>query len=554
LPFVHSGSELREELRTSGVRFRTQTDTEVVIYGYLAWGARFLDRLNGMFALSLYDQRTGQLLIARDRAGEKPLYYRHAEQTLYFASELKALLAMPGLPRRMSLRGLDAYLAYGFVPGDLCLLEGYQKLPPGHALRYSVATDRLNVFSYWELPEPSDPNRVVEADLEQELEALLTDAVNRQLVADVPVGILLSGGVDSSIIAALAARVRGKVQTFTVGMPGHGGFDERPHAALVARHIQSEHHELVAEPVTAELLPTMAAQFDEPIADSSMLPTYLVSRAIRKHATVALGGDGGDELFGGYPHYSFLQRFAPARAAWTQPARRLGFAAHWLPLGTPGRHHVLGAMRDSCEAVAHVNLYFDARFRKRLLAPMTSALTVVGSAEQYKRKFCFSNHSILQQATRVDFSTYLPNDILTKVDRASMLASLEVRAPFLDYRVIEFAFGRVPDHLRATVDARKVLLKRIARRLLPKEFDFRRKQGFSLPLHAWMRGDWGKYVYTLVQEIPDSIMSRSARDHLVKWQHRNLANEHRLFALAFFELWRRKYQIEPPIAHETQAA
>jgi asparagine synthase (glutamine-hydrolysing) len=546
---IYNYRELRAELRAAGVTFRSQTDTEVVIYSYLQWGVRFLERLNGMFALSLYDQRSGDLLIARDRAGEKPLFYRHANTTLYFASELKALLAMPGMPRQMSLRGLDAYLAYGFVPGDLCLLEGYHKLPPGHALRYSVMTDRLHVFRYWQLPEPAEPGRVIEADLEAELEGLLADAVHRQLVADVPVGILLSGGVDSSLVAALAARARGTIQTFTVGLPGHGSFDERPHAQLVAKHIQSEHHELVAEPVTAELLPTLAEQFDEPIADSSMLPTHLVSRAIRKHATVALGGDGGDELFGGYPHYSFLQRFGPARAAWTGPARRsLGAAAHWLPLGTPGRHHVMGATRDSCEAVAHINLYFDARFRKRLLAPITSAAGVVGCAEQYKRSICFPRHSILQQATRVDFGTYLPNDILTKVDRASMLTSLEVRAPFLDYRVIEFAFSRVPDHLRATAGARKVLLKRIARRLLPKDFDFQRKQGFSLPLHAWMREEWGRYVYGLVKEIPDTIMSRSARDHLIKWQQRNLANEHRLFALAFLELWRRSYQIDPPVA------
>ena len=281
------------------------------------------------------------------------------------------------------------------------------------------------------------------------------------MIADVPIGIMLSGGIDSSLVMAMAARASSRrVKTFTISFPGHDTFDEAPFARLVAEHFGTEHVELAAEPATVDLLPELARQFDEPIADSSMVPTYLVSRLIRREATVALGGDGGDELFGGYPHHSWVQQQAKISGRLPGPAR---WAAHiaaqsLFPVGMTGRNYVLGLTATPPWNIVQFNVLFDAAMRRRLLAPVIDTALRCGQAEEYKASLCLADASPLQQSTALDFQSYLPEDILVKVDRASMLCSLEVRAPFLDPHLVEFAFSQVPDGLRATADQRKILL------------------------------------------------------------------------------------------------
>jgi asparagine synthase (glutamine-hydrolysing) len=544
---IYNYQALRRELQARGHIFRTMSDSEVILEAYRAWGTDCVKHFNGMFAFGIYDRRARRLFLARDRAGEKPLFYRHAAGRFVFASELKALLADADCPRELDLTALDYYLAYGYVPGALCLLRGVHKLPQGHAATLDMQTDELRVWPYWQLPRPSQTVSASEAELVDELEALLLDSVRLRLVADVPVGVLLSGGVDSSLVTALAARVSAKpIKTFTVAFPGHGSYDEGPYARLVAAHFGTEHHELVAEEATVELLPELAAQYDEPIADSSMVPTYLVSRLIRQQATVALGGDGGDELFGGYWHHSFAQRqeqmrqYLPEwlRAQVSDATRRL------LPLGVKGRNYLLGLGGDLPEGLARFNLYFDAAARRQLL---NRALSARGLApETYKAQLCLGFNTALQQATALDFMTYLVDDILVKVDRASMLTSLEVRAPWLDHRIIEFAFARVPDSLRATASARKVLPRRLAQRLLPAALDLKRKQGFSLPLARWFKGDWGGYIKAVLAEADQELFDHRQIRRLIKDNERGCANTHRLFALAMFELWRRHYRVRLP--------
>lgn len=315
---IYNHRELRAELEGKGHRFRSRTDTEVILYAYREWGSECLPRLNGMFAFGLYDMRSGSLILARDRAGEKPLFYHLADGTLRFGSELKALLADPALPRSIDPEALDCYLATGYVPGERCILRGYRKLPPAYALLFDVRRGSARMWRYWQLPDLlPDAQTTDEAAALEELEHLLEDAVRRQLVADVPVGVLLSGGVDSSLVTAMAVRSDARVKTFTIRFPGHGKLDETEHARLIARHFGTEHTELAAEPTTANLIPKLARQFDEPMVDSSMIPTFMVAQLVRQHCTVALGGDGGDELFGGYQHYS--------RLLWMQ--KHLG----WLP-------------------------------------------------------------------------------------------------------------------------------------------------------------------------------------------------------------------------------
>jgi asparagine synthase (glutamine-hydrolysing) len=557
---IYNHRALRRSLEQRGHLFRTASDTEVILEAYREWGDDCLMRLNGMFAFALYDAAQRRLFIARDRAGEKPLFYRFAAGRLSFASELKALMADPSTPRELDLAALDFYLAYGYVAGEMCMLKGIHKLPAAHALSLELETGKLLTWRYWQLPQPASTNESKAADEEliEELEALLLDSVRLRLIADVPVGVLLSGGIDSSLITALAARVSSTpVKTFTVAFPGHAAFNEAPYARQVAEHFATEHTELVADPASVELLPELARQYDEPMADSSMVPTYLVSRHIRRHATVALGGDGGDELFGGYWHYRWVQRQERLRRLVPLSLRMAAgaAAARWMPVGARGRNHLIGFSDGLGRALAHINLFFDAASRRSLLSPGLNDGSRISSArvspvrvspESYKANLSVAGASALQRATALDFSTYLADDLLVKVDRASMLTSLEVRAPWLDHRLIEFAFGRVPDRLRATEGECKVLPRRLAERLLPSSLDLKRKQGFSLPLGSWFKGDWGRFITSVLADADPLLFNQQAIRKLIAAQQHGYNNTQRLFAVAMFELWRRCYHVGLP--------
>jgi asparagine synthase (glutamine-hydrolysing) len=541
---IYNYRELKAELAAKGHSFRTQSDTEVVLAAYREWGSDCLARLNGMFALALYDTARKQLLLARDRAGEKPLFYRLDRGQLRFASELKALLADPAAPRRIDPTALDCYLAIGYVPGERCLLEGYNKLPPAHAMLFDCATGAAKVWRYWDLPvlhPASGSGELDETALLDEFEALLADAVGHQLVADVPVGILLSGGVDSSLITAMATRASSRVKTFTVGFAGFERYDESAHARLVADHFGTEHIELQAGDADASLLPMLARQYDEPIIDSSMIPTYLVSQLVRQHCTVALGGDGGDELFGGYPHYSRLA-LARQRLGWIpRPVRRAaaGLGGYLLPVGFKGRNWLQALGADWNGGLPLVAAHFDQRSRLALLGGSRGASN---TAEQIMAQRSSRARDLVDRATRTDFSNYMSEDILVKVDRASMLSSLELRAPLLDYRIVEFAFGRVPTHLKATTLDRKILLKRLAERVLPPAFDRKRKQGFSVPLASWLKqGSWRELFHSVLGD-PNGLFQRSATQGLLQGQDAGRQNYERLFGLVLFELWRREYR------------
>jgi asparagine synthase (glutamine-hydrolysing) len=538
---IYNHNDLRRELECYGFSFRSSSDTEVLLASYAHWGESCVSRLNGMFAFAIYDARKHRLFLARDRAGEKPLFYHLSGASLYFASELKALLANSALSRRIDPEALDCYLTLGFVPGDRCILDGYKKLPPAHAMRFDLHSGIAQVWSYWQLPELEDNAAATdENSLLDELEALLEDAVGRQLEADVPVGILLSGGVDSSLVTAMAVRRSSRVRTFSIGFPGHGNLDETPHARLVARHFGTEHVELMAEPITADVLHTLARQFDEPIADSSMFPTWLVCHLIRKHCTVALGGDGGDELFGGYNHYNrllWMEKRLPRIPAWL----RHGVARvseKFLPVGIKGRNYLLGLDVDLQRGLPLIATYFDQRTRRSLMEGYAD-YRLVGEKEYSRRVSKQTN--LLQRATRTDFNNYLPDDILVKVDRASMLNSLEVRAPLLDYRVIEFAFRKVHTQLKANTDDKKIILKRLAARVLPSEFDRKRKQGFSIPIADWLKAGPLRELFWSTLTSEDCLFDAVTVSSLLKGQDLGRNNGERLFALVQFELWRKTY-------------
>jgi asparagine synthase (glutamine-hydrolysing) len=533
---IYNFAALRDELASRGHAFHSQSDTEVLLAGYREWGVDVVAHLDGMFAFAIHDGAQRRLFLARDRAGEKPLYYHHAGGRLTFASELKALIADPSFPRAIDGDALDLYLAYGYVPGDRSMFAGVHKLRPAEALLYDLDGDTLRRWTYWQLPHAPASAAPVDA-LVEEFEQTLEASVRRQLVADVPVGILLSGGLDSSLVTAMAARAsQGKVKTFTVSFPGHAAHDESAHARIVAKHFDTDHTEIAAEPATLELMPELARQYDEPIADYAIIPTYLVARVIRQHATVALGGDGGDELFGGYPHYSWLMKQERYRRFVPRPLRALGSAAaaRLLPVGVSGRNHLIGFRNGLGESMAHVNLLFDESARRRLLGRATH------EPERYRATVADAGQSLLRRAMETDFRTTMVDGYLVKVDRASMLASLEIRAPFLDRAMIEFAYGRVPDSLKATESARKILPRLAARRLLPPELDLTRKQGFTPPLSQWLAGSWRTFVAETLTS--SDVFDRAAVQSLLRGQDRGRQNEGRIFALLMFELWRREYR------------
>jgi asparagine synthase (glutamine-hydrolysing) len=455
-------------------------------------------------------------------------------------------MADPALPRRIDPEALDCYLAMGFVPGERSMLQGVKKLPPAHALVFDLNSGQSRLWCYWQLPAPNASAahaQANEACLLDELEVLLQDAVRRQLVADVPVGILLSGGVDSSLVTAMAVRATPRVKTFTIRFPGFGQYDETEHARLIARHFATEHLELVAAESTVDLLPLLARQFDEPMVDSSMIPTYLVSRLVREHCTVALGGDGGDELFGGYAQYNRLLWLQQNLGGIPQSLRlAVAKAAEvLLPVGFKGRNWLQGLGVDFHAGLPLIASFFDLGTRQRLMARQGAWELVAERIREQRIPRCAD---LLQRATRMDFANYLAEDILVKVDRASMLNSLEVRAPLLDYRLIEFAFGKVPSHLKATANSRKVLLKKLAARVLPREFDRQRKQGFSIPLASWLQsGPWKALFREVLLDSENTVFERKEVSRLLAGQARGRVNSERLFALVLFELWRREYQI-----------
>jgi asparagine synthase (glutamine-hydrolysing) len=493
---VYNYLEIRSELVASGHRFNGNTDTEVIVHAYEEWGHECLKRFNGMFAFGLYDSIKNILFLARDRVGKKPLYYSVDENQFCFASELKGILQSRDEPYRTDLEALNFYLALGYIPADRCIVKGVCKLPPGHAAVYDVAARDIRVWQYWQCPPPDEcADTYSESELLEEFEYLLTDAVKLRLISDVPLGIFLSGGLDSSLVTAIAAKVSAApVKTFTISFPGSGHLNEEGYASQIARHFGTDHHVLDGSASVLDVIKELLPFIDEPLADSSILPTYLVSKLARQFVTVALGGDGGDELFAGYGHYGQVTR-NESRLRWIPSFmfELAGGVAGRLPAGVKGRNRLASLRRGYLEQPVWGSSYFDVHLRRRLLRrEVLSHLDgSLDMPERWKQTLLSKGYNTIDKLTRLDLLSYLPDDVLAKVDRASMACSLEVRAPYLDYRIVEFAFRKIPQALRAHNGETRILQRRLAQRLLPKELDLHRKQGFSIPMDDWIRSDEG---------------------------------------------------------------
>ena len=541
---IYNFKELRRQLNELGYVFKSDCDTEIIIASYREWGQDCVSKFNGMFAIALYDFNSGDLFIARDRAGEKPLYYYLDNESISFASELKALLKNSKIKKEIDKSSLDCYLSFGFTPGKRCIYSCINKLEAGSYLVFNTKSGNLTSRKYWELPKLDINKTKLNKDkhnLMKLFSNLFEDSISKQLVADVPVGVLLSGGLDSSLVTAVASKYTDKLKTFNVRFPGFGKLDETKHARKIANHFGTEHIELDASDLNPDLLLDLARQFDEPIIDSSMLPTYLISKEVKKYCTVALGGDGADELFGGYSHYEGLLKVQKI-TRWVpfsiQKYLAMVFSSVF-PEDYRGMNWLQSLNYNYSNETPLVASYFDSKRRKKLFGYDYLKKNI--SAERIYDGLCLEGLDLLDRAMRTDFKTYLAEDILVKVDRASMMNSLEIRAPFLDYRIVEFAFSKIPTNLKVSGSSKKIFLQNYASEILPKSFSYGRKQGFSIPLNHWLKkGPFRDFFYdTLLSS--ECIFEKTYINKILINNNKGRNNSEKIFGLVMFELWRKAY-------------
>lgn len=568
---IYNYRELRPLLESQGHQFRTDSDTETIVHLYEQYGTDCVKHLRGMFAFAIWDERKRRLFLARDRMGQKPLFYRQEDGRLLFASELKSLLQVPNAPRKLFPQALDAYLLYQYVPHPMCMLEGYFKLPPAHWITYE--NGKLHEERYWHPPYEEEYPLADAGSSEsswtpdrwrKELRRTLTEAVKLRLRSDVPLGAFLSGGVDSTIITGLMQEQSASpVHTFSIGFPV-AQFDERSYARQAAAHLGTEHHESVVKPEALEILPKLIWHYDEPFADSSAIPTMYLSEMTRQHVTVALSGDGGDELFAGYDRYQAVAL-----------GSRIDRLPRWMKSAITGKHwqKIPASVRQKS---------FRRRFKRLVSAlgkpPEKRYLTWISIfdddrrlplyTEEFRRRLKGDDASwFLEQAYRAcpqrdfvtrttcaDVLTYLPCDILTKVDVASMAVGLEARSPFMDHHVVELA-ARMPMELKMHHRRGKQILLETFGDLLPPAIQKRPKMGFGVPLDSWFRHELKPLLHEELLNpkaldrgyFQPEIVRQLVEEHQSgRWDH-----SYRLWSLVCFEKWHAMFLDSPTVPIES---
>ena len=553
---IYNYRELRSMLEKRGHAFRSASDTEVLPHLYEEFGDAMVRELNGMFAFALWDSRRRRLLIARDRFGEKPLYWGVFDNTLLFASEPKVLLAHPAVKPALNLNALRQYLSFDYVPAPLSIYEGINKLPTAHKL--TLENGRVNVERYWQLSYKTAEPIPSEYEAAEQLRDLLADAVRMRLVSDVPLGVLLSGGVDSSTVAALAVRASSEaVKTFSISF-AESSFDESAYARGVAKFLGTDHHEeRLSANLAANLVSEIGSWMDEPFSDPSLVPTYLLSRFTRKHVTVALGGDGGDELFAGYPMYAGLRwaeiyKRVPRllQTGIIEPLVRL------LPVKTKNLSFDYKAVRfitgARYDTVARHHIWFGSFTPDEQMQLLTPEALAASNGDIYADARAIAdecnNNDLVTQMQSVDTQLYLAEDILTKVDRASMAVSLEVRAPFLDPRVAQFA-ASLPCNYKLRGLKTKYILKKAVHDMLPPFVTRRGKKGFGVPVAEWLKVKLRPLARDLLS--PERVRRAGVFNpefvaRLQDEHERGVANHRKLlWTLLMFELWHESFDETP---------
>lgn len=550
---IYNFTELREMLKTLGHRFKTNSDTEVIVHSYEEYGEDCLKQLNGMFAVGIWDDNKKQLLLARDRLGKKPLYYSNLQGVFLFASELKSIMAYPRFQRKISPLSLMKYLFYEFVPSPYSIFEDAMKLPAASCLIWS--NGKVETKKYWSPFDTEAKKRLSEGEAESKMIDLLRTSVKRRLISDVPLGVFLSGGIDSSMIAALAQEeVPGKVKTFSIGFEDPS-FDESRYASLTSAFLGTEHHEQRMTPGDLlGIVPKLPDILDEPMADASILPTYLLSKFTREHVTVALGGDGGDELFAGYPTYLAHKLARPYENyfGFFQPIAV--FLGNLLPVSDDNisfdfkvKKFLSGiGYTDGIRNSIWLGSFSFSENEKALSGRIRNQFNrdrLVQEISQYAKEYPLKDRMTLLQY--LDLRLYLQEAILVKVDRASMACSLEVRAPFLDYELVEFAMG-LPSEFKLKGFTSKYIQKRGAKSFLPKEVINRPKKGFGVPIAKWIKGPLKELFGDLLSVerirregfLNPEYVETLFQDHLRKKRD----NRKQLWTLLVWELWNDRYR------------
>lgn len=545
---IYNSPELRSELQRRGHQFRTHADTEVLLHLYEECGERLVERLRGMFAFALWDSTERRLVLARDRVGKKPLYYRVEGERLWFGSEVKAILQDPGFVPQVDEVALHHYLTLQYVPAPWSIFEGVSKLPPAHFLVWEKG--RARVERYWRLSYSPELKGASDQAVVSELRDRLVEATRLRLLSERPIGAFLSGGVDSSLVVACMAELSSApIETFTIGFEEHA-FDERSHARAVAERFSTAHHELVVSPSALEALPQLVWHFDEPFADSSAIPSFALASLASEHVVVALNGDGADESFGGYRRYA-LDRVA-RRTAWARwPLERGVRAARHLPfagvaeLATKGTRWLDAGDTSPERRYARWMCHFDERAKEALYSPeFRRRMVGIDSYELLVAPILGSDGGdAVDRLMDADVQTYLPGDLLVKMDRATMAHSLEARSPFLDHELMEFA-ASLPPRFKVRGRTGKWALKQLARGWLPDEVIDRRKQGFGVPMAAWLRGELRDLAHDLLTDAvatgrgwfePASVIS------LLDEHAAGLDHSTRIWNLLVFEAWHRRF-------------
>lgn len=549
---IYNFRELRDELLKRGHRFATRSDTEVIVHLYEEEGEACFARLAGMFAIALWDEKKGRLWLARDRLGKKPLTYAVFDGRLHFASEAKAILALPNAPRELDPRALHQYLLFQYVPAPHSIYRGFHKLPPGHFVGLDAGRPlAARPQAYWRVPTPP-PFAGTYEDAKQRLGELLTRAVEKRLISDVPLGAFLSGGIDSSVVVGLMRKLGvSPLRTFSIGF-ADARYDETAYARAVAQKFQTEHHEFRVTPQAREILDTLAWHYDEPFADSSAIPTYYVSRETRRSVTVALTGDGGDECFAGYDRYRAARMMARLDAL-PRPLRAfVSGAARVLPHGqarslTNRLYRLLSPLGVSPARryLSWINVFTPAMLEAGYRPDFRRRIEFDGPLRWFEELYAAAPGPAARRANAVDFQSYLPYDLLTKVDIASMACGLECRAPFLDHELVEFALS-LPLEWKLGRGGGKRILKDWAADFLPPEVLNRGKMGFGVPVGEWFRHELRDFLMEKLTAA-DALCVRLFRPEwlrgLLENHQTGRANyEHPLWALLMLELWRERWQ------------
>lgn len=549
---IYNYRELRTELLAAGHRFRTDGDTEVIVHLYEQYGPEFVDHLRGMFAIAIWDSKRRRLVVARDRLGQKPFFYRCSDGRFEFASELKSLLQIPDAPRETNRMSVLRYLSLQYVPAPHSILQGYHRLPP--ATIGILEDGRFTTRRYWTPPfDCPDTGRTRIADWSEELRDTLTEAVRLRLRSDVPLGAFLSGGIDSTIISGLMQKQLDRpVRTFSIGFPV-AAYDERHYARQAAEMLGTEHHEDVVKPDALEILPHLIWHYDEPFADSSAVPTMYLSRMTRKHVTVALTGDAGDELFCGYDRYQAV-RIAHRLDITPRRLRQLAaWAASYLP-SSARQKSFLRRLKRLLETIAQdpedrylnwISIFHHAQLQQVVSDDLWQLTHRENPAESIFEGYrMFPQRDFITRTTAVDIENYLPGDLLTKVDIASMHVGLEARSPMLDHKVVELA-ARMPIEVKQNARRGKLVLTETFRDLIPPDIQTRRKMGFGVPIDHWFRQE-------LKPLLHDVLLSDRCRNRGLLNPERvaTLVREHtagtvdhayRLWNLLCLELWHQTY-------------